>query len=184
MQKTNNDLKKEKDRLNQHKYAIDVKKNENDQLRKDADAAKREFTETLQEEIEDQSDDDEGAEINTARILMQILKDGNIPELKKGSRVVKEEPAVYEEELENLTRQNHYKYYDLVKLVDKVHKATAEEEAAVKALNSYISNQEETYGSLINRVKKIDRKNKVLEALEIETEEIKEQGNIIAYEKQ
>ena len=68
--------------------------------------------------------------------------------------------------------------------MDKVHKATAEEEAAVKALNSYISNQEETYGSLKNRVSKINCKNKVLEALEIEAEEIKEQGNIIAYKKQ
>ena len=53
-----------------------------------------------------------------------------------------------------------------------------------KALNSYISNQEETYGSLINRVSKIDCKIKVFEALEIEAEEIKDQGNIIAYEKQ
>ena len=115
---------------------------------------------------------------------MQFLKDDKILELKKGSRVVKEEPAVYEEELENLTGQNCDKYYDLVKLLGKVHKATVEGEAAVKALNSYISNQEETYGSLINRVSKIDHKNKALEALEIEAEEIKEQGNIIAYEKQ
>ena len=91
---------------------------------------------------------------------------------------------IYVEELENLTKQNHYKYLDLVKLVDKVHKATAEEKAAVKALNSYINNQEENYGSLIDRVNKIDRRHKVLEALEIEAEEIKEQGNIIAYEKQ
>ena len=138
--KQTDDLKKEKDRLNQHQYNIDVRKSKNDKLRKDADAAKREFTETLQEELKDQSDDDEGAEINTARILMQILKDGNIPELKKGSRVVKEEPAVYEDLLENLTRQNRDKYCDLVKIVDKVHNVTAEEESAVKALNSYISN--------------------------------------------
>ena len=52
--------------------------------------------------------------------------------------------------------------------MDNVHKTNMEEEAAVKALNSYISNQEETYGSLINRVSKIDHKNKVSEALEIE----------------
>ena len=68
--------------------------------------------------------------------------------------------------------------------MDKVHKATAEEEAAIKALNSYINNQEENYGSLIDRVNKIKCRNKVLTALEIEAEEIKEQGNIIAYKKQ
>ena len=53
--------------------------------------SKKKFTETLQEELKDQSGDDERSKINTARIFMQILKDGNIPELKKESRVVKEE---------------------------------------------------------------------------------------------
>ena len=79
--------------------------NRNDQLRKEADAARRDFAETLQEDINEQSNskDDNGAVINTARFLMQFLKDDKITELKKGSRVVKEEPAVYEEELENLT---------------------------------------------------------------------------------
>ena len=48
-----------------------------------------------------------------------------------------------------------------MEIVDKVHKANVEEEAAMKALNSYIANQEETYGSLIKRVQKVDRKNSV-----------------------
>ena len=122
---------------------------------------KREFAERPQEELKDQSDDNEGAEINTARILMQFLKDDNIPELKEGSRVVKEEPVVYKEKIENLTKQIRDKYYNLEEIVDNVHKANAEQEATVRALNSYIANQEETYGSLIKRVQKVDRKNSV-----------------------
>ena len=168
--KQTDDLKKEKDRLNQHKYNIDVKKRENDWLRKDANAAKREFAETLQEELNGQSESDdeteqEGTEINTARLIMQFLKEEKIPELKTGSRVVKEEPAVYVEELKNLTKQNRDKYHDLAKLVDKVHKATAAEEAAVKGFNDNINNQEENYGSLIDRVNKIEHRCKVLAAL-------------------
>ena len=165
--KQTDDLKKEKDCLNQHKYAFDIKKSKNDQLRKDADAAKREFAETLQEELKDQSDDDEGAEINTTRILMQIQKDDNIPEFKKGCRVVKEEPVVYEEEIENLPKQICDKYHNLVGIVHKLHKANAEEEAAVRVLNSYIANQEETNGSLIKRVHKVNHRNSRFKALEI-----------------
>ena len=104
--------------------------------------------------------------------------------LRKEARVVKEEPAVYKEEIENLTKQISDKYYNLEEIVDKVHKANAEEEADVRVLNSYIANQEETYGSLIKRVQKIYHKNKVFKALEIEAEEIKDQGNINAYKKQ
>ena len=69
---------------------------------------------------------------------------------------------IYVEELENLTKQNHDEYHDLVKLMDKVHKASREEEAAVKVLKSYINNNEENYGSLIDRVNKIDPRHKVL----------------------
>ena len=45
--KQTDDLKREKDHLNQHKDTINVKKNENDQLWKEADAATRDFAETL-----------------------------------------------------------------------------------------------------------------------------------------
>ena len=68
--------------------------------------------------------------------------------------------------------------------MDRVHKATAAEEDAVKAFNEYIEEQEEAYGPLVDRVNKIERRHKVLAALEIEAEEIKEWGNIIAYKKQ
>ena len=115
---------------------------------------------------------------------MQILKDGNIPELKKGTRVVKEDPVVFEEEIENLPKQMHDKYYDLVGIVDKLHKANAEEEAAVRVLNSYITNQEEANGPLIKRVQIVDHRNNIFKALEIEAEEIKAHGNIIGYENQ
>ena len=56
--------------------------------------------------------------------------------------------------------------------MDKVHKATAEEEAAGKVLNSYFNNQEEKYGSLIDRVNKIKQKHQVLTELEVESDEI------------
>ena len=40
------DLKREKDRLNQHKNVISAKTKENDQLRKDVDNARKDFAKT------------------------------------------------------------------------------------------------------------------------------------------
>ena len=39
-------------------------------------------------------------------------------------------------------------------IVDKLHKANAEEQAAKKALNNYKSSLEDTYGSLTNKQSK------------------------------
>ena len=44
--KQTDDLKKEKDRLNQHQYNIDVRKSKNDKLRKDADEQKKIYRNT------------------------------------------------------------------------------------------------------------------------------------------
>ena len=68
-----------------------------------------------------------------------------MPEFKTGSRTDKNEPAVYVDELKNLTKQNLGTYHNLSKLVDRVHKATAAEEDAVKAFNEYIEEQEKAY---------------------------------------
>ena len=57
-------------------------------------------------------------------------------------------------------------------------------EDAVKAFTEYIEEQEQAYGPLVDRVNRIKRRQKVLAVLEIEAEEIKDQGNIIAYKKQ
>ena len=105
---------------------------------------------------------------------MEFLKDKKMPEFKTGSRTDKNEPAVYVDELKNLTKQNRDRYHNLSKLVDRVHKATAAEEDAVKAFNKYIEKQEKAYGPLVDRVNKIEQGHKVIAASEIEAEEIKE----------
>ena len=46
-------------------------------------------------------------------------------------------------------------------IVDKLHKANAEEEAAMRALNSYIAKQEDAHGPLVKRVQVVDRRNNV-----------------------
>ena len=107
-----------------------------------------------------------------------------MPEFKTGSRTDKNEPAVYVDELKNLTKQNRDRYHNLSNLVAKVFKATTAKADAVKAFNEQIEEQEEAYGPLVDRVNKIERRHKVLAALEIEAEEIKEQGIIITYKKQ
>ena len=96
---------------------VRAKKNENDQLRKDVNNARKDFAETLQAELNSQAESDNEAEqgatkINTARLLMEFLKDKKMPEFKTGSRTDKNEPAVYVDELKNLTNKNHDKYHD------------------------------------------------------------------------
>ena len=68
---------------------------------------------------------------------MQCLQDGKIPELKTGSRTEENEQAVYLDELKNLTKQNHEKFHNLSKLMDKAYIANdAEREWKKLSLNT------------------------------------------------
>ena len=68
--------------------------------------------------------------------------------------------------------------------MDKAYTATNAERDAEKAFTKYIEEQEQAYGTLVDRVNRLEQKHKVLTQLEIQAEEIRDGGNIIAYEKQ
>ena len=68
--------------------------------------------------------------------------------------------------------------------MDKVYKAIDEEKDAERALTEYIEKQELAHGPLMDRVNKLKQKHKVLTELEVESDEIRARGNIIAFEKQ
>ena len=55
----------------------------------------------------------------------------------------------FEEEITNLPKHIYDKYANLVDIVDKLHKANAEKEAAKRALNSHIGNLEDDHGPLV-----------------------------------
>ena len=64
--------------------------------------------------------------------------------------------------------------------MDQASKATEEEKQARKTLNSYISKSEQTHGSFKAKVDKVDKIYTALADLELESEEIKAKGIIIA----
>ena len=102
---------------------------------------------------------------------------------KSGSKTVKNEQANYTIKLQTLTKQNQDKLHHISKLVNQASKAT-EEKKVRKTLNSYISDSEQTHGPLKAKVDKVDKIYTELADLELESEEIKAKGNIIAYKKQ
>ena len=115
---------------------------------------------------------------------MQILKVGDMPEIKKGTRTIKESLVLFEQEVSDLPKRIYNKYTNLESIVDKLHQANAEEEAAKRALDDYIKNLEDNHGPLTKKVQEVDRRNSIFEELATEADEIRAHGNIIAYEKQ
>ena len=115
---------------------------------------------------------------------MQILTAGNMPKIKIGIRTVKENLVIFEQEVSNLPKCIYDKYANLANIVDKLHKANAEEEAAKRKLDDYINNLEDTHGPLTKKVQEVDQRNSIFEELAIEADKIRAHGNIIAYEKQ
>ena len=66
----------------------------------------------------------------------------------------------------------------------KAYTAKDAERDTEKAFTKYIKEQEQAYCPLVDRFNRLKQKHKVLTELEIEAEEIRDGGNIIAYEKQ
>ena len=107
-----------------------------------------------------------------------------MPAPKSGRRTDQNEQAVYTNELQTLTKQNRDKFHHISKLLDQAYKATEEENQARKVLNSYITESEQIHGPLSEKVDNVDKSYSTLADLELESEEIREKGNIIADEKQ
>ena len=62
---------------------------ENDKLRRDADAAKKELVEAFQEELKDVSNKDDEKEPNALRVLMQIVTASNTSDMKKVTKTIR-----------------------------------------------------------------------------------------------
>ena len=116
--------------------------------------------------------------------LMEFLAAEKLPELVTGDRSDSDEQVIYVNELQKLSLQNWVKFHLLAQLMDKTHKAVAEENDEEKALEEFIKKQDTTYGQLMERFNKIKQRHKVLTELEAESVEITKRGNIIAFEKQ
>ena len=72
---------------------------------------------------------------------MDFLKDEKLPEFKTGCRTEENEQAVYLNELQSLTKQNHEKFHNLSKLMDKAYTAIDEEKDAKKPSLNTLKNK-------------------------------------------
>ena len=146
------------------------------------------LTETLQEELRNQAES-AGEEIkdkireDTVKRLIHFLKEDKLPTPKSGSQTDQNEPAIYISELQTLTKQTQDKLQDISQLADKTSKASEEEKQAKLELNSYEAENEEAHGPLADKVAKLEKIYTTLVGLELELDEIRKKGNIIAYEK-
>ena len=109
---------------------------------------------------------------------------GNMPHVRKGARTVGDIISVFENELEELPDDLHSKYAKLEGIVEELHKANLDEQAAKKALNNYESSLQANYGSLTDKVQEISWRYETFNELAQEVDEIKESQIILAYEKQ
>ena len=94
---------------------------------------------------------------NTAKRLINFLKEDELPTLKSGNRTDQKEPAIYTNELQRLTKQNWDKLHHISQLVNQASKATEEEKQARRTLNSYISDSEEIHSPLREKFEKVDK---------------------------
>ena len=93
-------LKLEKELLNQYQYNLEIRTSKSGELRRDADAAKKELTKALQKELEDISNKNDEKEPNALRVLMQILTANNTSDIMKVTKPIKEDPEI----IKNLPR--------------------------------------------------------------------------------
>ena len=106
-----------------------------------------------------------------------------MPTPKSGSQTDQNEPAIYISELQTLTKQTQDKLQDISQLADKTSKASEEEKQTKLELNNYEAENEEAHGPLADKVAKLDKIYTTLVDLELELDDIRKKGNIIAYEK-
>ena len=70
--------------------------------------------------------------MNTAKYLINFLKEDELPIPKSGNRTDQKEPAIYTNVLQMLTKQNHDKLNYISQLVNQASKATEEEKQVGK----------------------------------------------------
>ena len=167
-------LKKEREYLEKQTNVINTKKTENDQIVDEVNIARKDFTQALQAELDSQLEGSNEAEqgstnMNIARFLMEFLAAEKLPELVTGYRPDSEVQVIYVNGLQKLSLQNTENFH---LLMDKTHKAVAEENDEEKALEEFIKKQDTTYDSLMERFDKVKQRHQVLTELDAESDEI------------
>ena len=148
-------LKIEIDCLTQLQVDLEAHTINNNKLRRNADEANKDLVEAIEEELKEYDGNDNQEENNVLKILVQILREGKMPDIKQGTRTGNEGLVIFEQEVSDLPKRIYNKYANLENIVDKLHRANAEEEATKRALDDYINNLEDTHGPLTKKYKKL-----------------------------
>ena len=163
-----------------------AKKASRDILVKEFEIAKKELVESAQDERKQESTGDQNRDkvkSDTAtRILLHLDKD-QLPTPRAGNRGNQEEPIIYENELQALTKETRDKLQKLTRIADAIDKAGEEENQVREDLNHIILESEKVHGPLSERLVNLDDQYQLLAKLERELMDIRKRGNIITHEK-
>ena len=94
-----------------------------------------------------------------------------------------EEPVIYENEMQALTKETRDKLQTLTRIADTINKAGEEENQVREDLNHIILESEKVHGPLSERLVTLDDQYQLLAELERELMDIRKRGNIITQEK-
>ena len=139
-------LKIERDCLTQYQDDREAETSNNNKLRRNADEANKDLVEAIEEELKEYDGDDNQEENNVLKILVQILREGKMPDIKQETRTRNEGLVILEQEVSDLPKCIYNKYTNLESIVDKLHRANAEEEATKRGLDDYINILEDNHG--------------------------------------
>ena len=112
--------------------------------------AKQELIEALQESLRNEPLQSYEDEPNTVKILLQIIKTGNMIWVRKGARTFNDMISVFKDKLAEILDKLHSKYAKLEGIVKEVYKTNAEMLTVREALDNYDSSLQDKYGSLTN----------------------------------
>ena len=91
------------------------------------------------------------------------------------------EPAIHISVFQTLTKQNQERLHAKYRLADKASKASEEEEQAKLDLDNCEAEYEEVHGPLVDKMTRVNEAYVTLVDLELDHNNIRKEGNIIAY---
>ena len=131
------EIKKHMSQIEYNTNRANAKKASRDTLLKEFEVAKKELVDSAQDEWKQESTGDQNRDKVTAtRILLHLDKD-QLPTPRAGNRIEQEEPIIYENELQALTKETRDKLQKLTRIVDAIDKAGIRREPGQGRLESY-----------------------------------------------
>ena len=119
----------------------------------------------------------------TATRIQNSLQKSELPTVVAGTRKSPEETSIFENELQALSQETRDKLAKLQQIQDTIAKVKEEEIRVREELNQLIIEAEKEHGPLASNLVMLDKKYKVLADIELELMDIRNKGNIIAYER-